>query len=157
MELAPDARVHVYLSSSMATPKHRKLRKELKRYLDDDELLNVYAIETLGSGSGPEDLMVQKVMWSDVVLMLLEDQLRPGVVNEYYLARRNGRRLIMLKHTGAKSLELQNFIDLVEKEGCAYVGSYTSIKDLEAAAQQSLRADVVDVYREARRQSSAFA
>ncbi len=156
MELAPDAKVHVYLSSSMATPEHRKLRKDLKRYLDGDKLLDVYAIETLGSGSGPEDLMRQKVLWSDVVLMFLEDQLRPGVVNEYHLAQRNGRRLIILKHTGTRSLELQDFIDLVEKEGCAYLGSYTSIEDLEAAAQQSLRADVVDVYREARRQPSAL-
>jgi hypothetical protein len=156
MELAPDAKVNAYLSSSMATHEHRKLRDDLKKYLDEHDLLNVYAIETLGSGFGPEDLMCQKVLWSDVVLMFLEDQLRPGVVNEYHLAQRNSRRLIMLKHTGRKSPELQDFIDLVEKEGCAYLGSYTSIEDLKVAAQQSLRADVVDVYREARRQPSAL-
>jgi len=155
MDLAPDAKVNVYLSSSMATHEHQKLRDNLKKYLDEHDLLNVYAIETLGSGFGPEDLMPQKVLWSDVVLMFLQDQLRPGVEEEYHLARRAGKRLIMLTHTGAKSPQLQDFIDFVEKEGCVYVGSYTSIEDLEAAAQQSLRADVANVYRQARRQPSA--
>jgi hypothetical protein len=155
MELAPDAKVNVYLSSSMATPEHQKLRDDLKEYLDKHDLLNVYAIETLGSGFGPEDLMPQKILWSDVVLMFLEDGLRPGVVDEYYLAQRNGRRLIMLKHLGARSQELQDFIDRVEEEGCVFVGKYRSIEDLKAVAQQSLRADVANVYREARREPSA--
>jgi len=156
MELAPDAKVNVYLSSSMATPEHRKLRDDLKKHLYEHDLLNIYAIETLGSGFGPEDLMPQKVLWSDVVVMFLQDQLRPGVEAEYHLAMRNGRRLIMLKHAGARSPQLENFISLVEEEGRAYVGGYADIEDLKTVAQQSLRADVANVYREERRQPSAL-
>lgn len=156
MDPAPGAKVRVYLSSSMATPEHRKLRQDLKKCLDDDKLLNIYAIETLASGFGTSDLMRHWVLWADVVLMFLQDQLRPGVEDEYYLAKGNGRRLIMLKHTGTKSPELQDFIDRVEEEGCAFVGSYRSIDDLRAVAHTSLRADIATVYREARRQPSAL-
>lgn len=148
-----DDRVRVYLSSSMATPEHCALRQELKSYLlDEDKLLDVYAIETLASGYGPDELMPHKVLWADVVLMLLQDDLRQGVEYEYDLARRNGKRLIVLVHSGTKSNELQDFIASVKKEGHVYLGNYSGLDDLRPLARRSLRADVVDVYREVQRQ-----
>jgi len=147
-----DERVRVYLSSSMATPEHRSLRNELKDFLDTDDLLSVYAIEDLGSGYGANELMVQKVLWSDVVLMLLQDDLRPGVETEYHLAQRNGKRLVILVHSSSRSQELDNFLSYIEQEGCEYFGTYSGLDDLKPLARESLRADVVDVYREVQRQ-----
>ena len=147
------AQVHVFLSSSMATAKHMRLRKRLCRTLSKDPLLEVFAIENRASGDTSDEIMLRKIeLWADVVLMILEEGLRPGVDRELNLAMRMGRRVVLLTPTGKRSTELAALIDDLKRDGRPFQCEYSNFGELAALARSSLKHDIVDTYRNSQRE-----
>ena len=147
------AQIHVLLSSSMATDEHLQLRKRLCQALRKDPLLEVFAIETRASGYSSDEIMLGKIeSWADVVLMILQQDLRPGVDRELNLAMRFGRRVVLLTHDGDKTPELSKLIEDLRREGKPFQRDYSSFSELASLAKASLRHDIVDTYRNSQRE-----
>ena len=147
------AQVHVFLSSSMVTAKHMRLRKRLCRALRRDRLLDVYAMGTRASGDSSDEIMLGKIeSWADVVLMILQQDLRPGVDKELNLAMRFGRRVVLLTHDGKRTPELSNLIENLRRDGRPFQCDYSSFHELASLAKASLRHDIVDAYRNSQRE-----
>jgi len=147
------AQVHVFLSSSMATAKHMRLRKRLYRALRRDRLLDVYAMGTRASGDSSDEIMLGKIeSWADVVLMILQQDLRPGVDKELNLAMQFGRRVVLLTHDGKRTPELSNLIENLRRDGKPFQCDYSNFRELASLAKASLRHDIVDAYRNSQRE-----
>lgn len=147
------ARVHVFLSSSMATAEHMALREELRTFLEENSLLEVFAIEAVASGDTSDEIMLSRIEdWADVVLMLLQDDLRSGVEKELRLAKRFGKRLLILVQNGEKTAELEALIRKLRKPDMPFQGTYEGIEDLKTLAKRSLLRDVAVEYRNSQRE-----
>lgn len=145
--------INVFLSSSMATPAHMALRAQLKKGLDETPSLRAFAIEAQASGDTSDEIMLQRIeFWADAVVMILQDDLRPGVEKEYYIAQREGKRLLVFVHTGSMTERLASFIERIRRVASPWQMSFDAQEELVGLVARSLVNDVVFSYKSSQRE-----
>jgi hypothetical protein len=135
----------VFLSSSMKDDKFREQRNSIIAFLERMPLYSLFAIENLSSDQQIQKRYVAEVKNTDIVLLILQNDLREGVANEFYAAKRNNKRIFAFTHSGRKSNELKSFI---RDEVNSYITStqFKDNRDLIDKIEATLLEDLVEKY-----------
>ena len=103
-------RVKVFISSSMAAQSFLEQRSALISFFERIPLFSHFAIESSASPDNVVDRYLEKVKWADIVIVILQQDLRPGVVKEFYKAVENQKRVFAYVSSQSKSPDLETFI-----------------------------------------------
>ncbi|MED2489852.1 DUF4062 domain-containing protein [Bacillus cereus] len=144
-------KIKVFLSSSMKDERFRDQRNGIISFLERMPLYDLFAIENLSSNQSIRARYIEEVKNADIIILILQSDLREGVIHEFYAATRSKRRIFAFIHTGRKTKELREFID---REVNTYVTS-TQFKDnrdlidkIEATLLEDLVVKYVRLYEE---------
>ncbi|WP_142283134.1 hypothetical protein [Gottfriedia solisilvae] len=129
----------------MKDDKFREQRNSIIAFLERMPLYSLFAIENLSSDVHIQQRYVTEVKNTDLVLLILQTDLREGVANEFYAAKRNQKRIFTFIHEGKKSKQLKEFID---QEVNNYLTStqFKDNRDLIDKIEATLLEDLVEKY-----------
>jgi Tfp pilus assembly protein PilF len=149
-----EPRLTVFLSSSMA-PKEFLAEREFLVYLfrqdarlDHEQL---YAIEMWAHGTSPSNEYADKVLESDIMILLLGSELRPAVRREVQLAKEKGIPILAFQCTRYEpSSELEAFVTN-ELQQDVTLSKYAQLTELAENVIRSLRKLVMDIFKQSER------
>jgi len=129
----------------MKNEKFLEQRNAIISFLERMPLYDLFALENISSDQHIQQHYVSEVANADIILLILQSDLREGVINEFYAAKRNNKRIFTFVHTGRKKVELKNFI---EREVNTYVTStlFKDNRDLIDKIERTLLEDLVVKY-----------
>jgi hypothetical protein len=102
--------IRLFLSSSMSARIDRELRRAVKAFLDRFELYECQIIETVSSSSCIDDECRRQVDNADIIIMILEKELRPGVKDEFYYAQNQGKEVLSFYRPDGAPSDLELFV-----------------------------------------------
>lgn len=150
-------RLNVFLSSAM-TGELALERSGLQLYFKTDPTLqqfaDLYVIEEHASPHPIEKAYVEEVRDSQVLVLLLDKELRPAVQKEFHTAKENNVRPIVFirERTDQRDAALANFIsDEAYQFQCA---PFTSVNDLCEKVKDAIINDLLNTYRRTAPQTS---
>jgi hypothetical protein len=114
------------------------------------EMFEIFAIEDHSSPLSISEYYVKEVQESDVVIMILQGELREGVAKEFMAAKRNGIRIFAYIHSGPKTKELEDFI-ADELHGIVTTGYFTFTNELVDRIEKDLLEDIAKTYKSSRK------
>lgn len=139
-------KIKVFLSSSMQNEKYKEQRDIIDNYFSRMPLFDCFLIE---NNASPQDVKTNyrnEVKESDIIILILQNDLRQGVYDEYQTAIANKKRILAYIHSGQKKQKLKNFIksDLQEN-----VTTYTfsEISELIDKIEEGLFKDIIRIYK----------
>lgn len=130
----------------MADEQSLEQRKAVKAVIDRIPLYCCFIVE---SRANPEKVMpycLSKIDDSDLVLLVLQKELRTGVVNEFRYSVRHCKPMFAFAHASDKSDALMSFIRSVVYPTCT-VGEFTDIANLIDQIERCLLDDLIERYR----------
>jgi hypothetical protein len=129
----------------MKDKKFLEQRNTIVSFLERMPLYEIFAIENASSDQQIQSHYINEVKQSDIILLILQGDLREGVANEFYAARRNKRRVFAFVHSGRKNKALKDFI---RDEVNTYVTSteFVDNRDLIDKIETTLLEDLVKKY-----------
>jgi len=149
-----EPRLTVFLSSSMASEEFSTEREFLMYLFGQDARLDheeLYAIEMWAHGTSPSKEFINKVLESDIMILLLGSELRPAVRKEVQLAKEKGIPILAFQCTRYKpSSELEAFVTN-ELQQDVTLSNYAQASELAENVIRSLRKLVVDVFKQSQR------
>lgn len=102
--------IRVLVSSSMKEPIDRELRQAVKAVLDRFELYECKIIETVSDTQSMRQKCRMLVEWADVVILVLQRDLREGVKDEFFHAMGKGKQIFPFYNPENASAELDSFV-----------------------------------------------
>lgn len=128
---------------------HRDLRRALKAFLDRFELYECRIIENVSGSETISEECRERVGDADIILLILETSLRPGVKDEFYYARRLGKEILPFYRPQGATDELASFVrdEVHGSEGvtCPQFGTYDQLIDL---VEENLLRQLTMTYRQ---------
>lgn len=130
----------------MADEQSLEQRKAVKAIIDRIPLYCCFIIE---SRANPEKIIpycLRQIDNSDLVLLVLQKELRSGVVKEFQHSVKHHKRIFTFVHARDKSDDLIGFI---ENDVCPIctVGGFTDIANLIDQIERCLLDDLIERYR----------
>lgn len=138
--------IKVFLSSSMADEQSLEQRKAVKAVIDRIPLYCCFIVE---SHANPEKVIpycLNKIDDSDLVLLVLQKELRYGVIKEFQYSVKHHKRIFTFAHASDKSDDLIIFIENDVYPICT-VGAFTDIGNLIDQIERCLLDDLIERYR----------
>jgi hypothetical protein len=120
-------------------------RNTIISFLERMPLYELFAIENTSSDQQIQTHYVTEVINADIILLILQTELREGVANEFYAAKRNKKRVFAFVHKGRKNQELKDFIS---NEVNTYITSteFSDNRDLIDKIERTILEDLVIKY-----------
>jgi len=103
-------KIKVFISSSMNDAVFLEQRCAIKSFLDRVPLYDCFIIETAASPTHVITRYETQVQRSDIIILILQTELRPGVVKEFNVAKNYNKRIFAYIHNGTKTSDLEDFI-----------------------------------------------
>lgn len=140
--------IRVFLSSSMKNERFKDQRRAIKSFFERMPLYELFIIEDSANPEEVQNRYTRKAKnWTDLVILVLQKDLRDGVVKEYGAAKRGNKRIFSYIHTGKKEDELEEFIVRVKEEAEATVTEFSDLGDLIDKIEKDLLEDLVEKYK----------
>jgi hypothetical protein len=129
----------------------RDLRKALRAFLDRFDLYECQIIERVSDTNGITDECRERVEYADIILLVLEGDLRPGVKDEYYFARQLGKEIFPFYRPAGANEELRSFVEYevypTASSGSATCCSFSSYDELLDLIESNLLQHLTRDYR----------
>lgn len=139
--------VKAFISSSMQGPQWLKTREEIRKILDRTKIIDTFIIENT-SASLPSVLTYKiEIETSDIVVFIFEDKLRPAVRDEFNIAYKNNKKMLMFFKDCTRDEELEEFINMVIKMDCCTYKKFLNFSGLKTEVQDSLVNDILRIYK----------
>jgi len=138
-------RIKVFFSSSMANARYMEQRLSVRSFFERMKpLYHWYFIEEHASPNPVKKEYTEEVVNSDIVIVVLQSNLRAGVQKEYETAQRAGKRIFCFEHSGRKTQSLKNFIGKVRLS--ITTTKFDDTRDLIDKIEHNLLSDLVKEY-----------
>ncbi len=138
-------RIKVFFSSSMANERYMEQRLAVRSFFERMEpLYHWYFIEDHASPNPVEREYTEEVVNSDLVIVVLQSNLRTGIKKEYEAAQRAGKRIFCFEHSGRKTQALKDFIGSVRLS--LGTTKFRDTRDLIDKIEHNLLSDMVKDY-----------
>lgn len=143
--------IKAFLSSSMKNQIYIEQRSAIITFFDRMPLYELFAIESSASPDNIMDRYISEIKKSDIVILILQEDLREGVVKEVHTAMRTNKRIFAYIHSGEKTKELEEFIrDEIQDYATtvSFENTVTLIDKIEKDLLEDLVSKYVDLYKE---------
>lgn len=137
--------IKVFLSSSMKNKTYLEQRSAIISFFDRMSLYELFAIESSASPDNVVDRYISEIKRSDIVILVLQEDLREGVVREVHSAIRTSKRIFAYIDSGEKTNELQEFIQN-EVQSYATTVNFADTVNLIDKIERDLLEDLVSKY-----------
>ena len=124
-----ESKIKLFISSSMNTDEHLLYRAALKCFFDRIPIYSCFIIEQGASPDDIEDRYLKQLKKSDVVILILDSEIREGVKKEFDTAIRNKKRIFGYIKNCTHTTELNNFIENELKKNATTM-NFNKINDL---------------------------
>lgn len=132
----------------MGDPVHEQQREAIVAFFDRAlPWFELFAVETAASPQLVQDHFLRKVAQSDVIILVLQEELKPGVRKEYIRAKELGKRVLAFVHMGEKHDNLNEFIQRDVQQYTTTV-EFASTRELITKIEAALLTDVARSYRD---------
>ena len=128
----------------MASKAFLERRSAIISFFDRMPLYDYFAIEISASPDQVVDHYVKNVKWADLIILVLQSKLRPGVAKEFDTAKRNRKRIFAYIQIGKKSPDLKAFIKEVQE--IATTTEFSDTVNLIDKIEKDLLEDLVTKY-----------
>ena len=126
-----------------------KVRNQIKTFLEEKGPFNVFIIEDSSAGSSSEEFMLRQVGVSDIIIILIGNELREGTLKEYREAIRRQKR-IFVYFFNTKDKQASKEIDELKKEirdnDYGLYKTIEDVKELEIRLYNDLLTDAWTTY-----------
>lgn len=126
-------------------------RSAITAFMERMEMFDIFSLEETSSPTGIGEYYISEVQNSDLIILVLQEDLREGVVKEFQSAKRNKVRTFAYIHTGNKTEELGEFIR-DEIQNLVTNGNFTTTKELIDKIERDLMEDVARTYKYSHKQ-----
>lgn len=127
----------------------RDLRRALKAFLDRFELYECEIIERVSDSDTISEECRKSVEYADIILLILETDLRPGVEDEFIYARQLGKEILPFYRPHGATEKLSSFVrDVVRGSEGGTVPPFSTYEELIDLIEENLLRDLTRTYRQ---------
>lgn len=140
-----EERLKVFISSAQGTENDKEkdedfvwldFRKRIKKKLNKCPYINAFIIENRASEMKSNDFMIYNVNKSDIVVLLVKNELRNGTFVEYTQAQKTNKPLLVYFFSNQNATEKVNNLrrELIERDTCTFrqLDSFDGAEDIIA-------------------------
>ena len=147
----PQERLQVFVSSAQRDENGfawESVRRAIKDRLNECPYLNTFIIEDVARSSPSTRTYEQQVVLSDIVVMLIKGEVRPGTAAEYDIARQHNKPILLyFLRSDQTSLSVDMFKQEVRKDDYCTYSYYESFDHIEDRVFQDVMGELITCYR----------
>ncbi len=138
--------IKVFISSSMKNDLHMERRAAVHAFFERMPMYECFVIEETASPDDVETRYTDKVLWADIIILILSDTLSKAVCQEYQTALTQKKRIFTFINNGITDPELNKFIKSEIEKTVTYT-TFNNLRDLIDKIEKSLLDDLALSYR----------
>jgi len=140
-------KIKFFLSSPMNNPHMVDVRKAIKSYFDRSELYQLVCIDDTAGAVSPRGKYSSEIASSDAFIMILNEDYREAVQDEFEIAQNYGKPVFVFIKHGQLDDKQQEFKSNVIKNPVTYM-NYLNVEDLINGIERTLCKDMLQHYKQ---------
>lgn len=141
-------RLEIFISSAQSDEgdlSWKELRLKIKKRLQSCPFLNPFIFEDSSSSISSNQRYEYQVIRSDIVVLLLKDEIRPGTNNEYQIVKKNKKPLLLYFIGNSKNSQIQAIKkEIQESDFCSYkIIDYADLDKLDENIFSAIYTDLI--------------
>lgn len=141
-------RIKVFISSSMATRSDREQRAAIIAFFDRMPFYDLDAFENTAAPDPPRAHYLRMVSRADIVLVVLQGELREAVREEFLTAKMLRKPVFVFRHSQERRPELDRFIEEEVYPHCTAV-DFSTTRELIDKIEESFLVHLLETYLDA--------
>lgn len=142
---ASSYKIKVFLSSAMFNDQHIYQRMAIRSFFERMPFFELFAIEESASPADIETRYLSMVLRSDIVLIILQDEFRNAVFQEYNAALNSCKRIFAYTKDIDRDQRLKDFVINEVRQHCTTKQFFTVV-DLVDSIEKDLIEDLLGKY-----------
>lgn len=125
-------KITTFISSSMQGKDWLDLRESIKTELEKTNIIDTFIIEHTSSTLSSTLTYRIEIETREIMIFIFEDKLRNAVEDEFNIAYKNKKKMLMFFKECKREPKLQEFKDMVTKMDYCTYKKFMSINDLKS-------------------------
>jgi len=139
-------KIKFFLSSPMNSPHMMDVRKAIKSYFDRSEFYQLVCIDNTAGVVSPRGKYSSEIANSDAIIMILNEDYREAVRDEFELSQAYEKPLYVFIKDGQLDEKQQDFKCIISKNPITYM-NYHNVDDLINCIESTLCTDMLLNYK----------